>query len=162
MALKADGTTDRDGVRHPGGRPPHVPTQAQRDEVRRMAALDVPHRHIAVLIGVSETALSEHYARDLAEGWAEGAMWLVNRLRQSADGGARWAQKLLAANAPRLAAFEALAARGTSTAGPPGDAAADGFGPKATDPRRAGSPPAAGRMATDRTAPAPRGRRRKG
>ena len=152
-------------MRHPGGRPPHVPTQAQRDEVRRMAALSVSHRHIAVLIGVSETALSEHYAQDLAEGWAEGTVWLVNRLRQSADGGARWAQKLLAANDPRLAAIEALAAetlaaRGTSTAGPPGDAAADGFGPKATDPRRAGSPPAAGRMAAGRTARGPRGRRR--
>ena len=137
-----------------------MPTQAQRDEVRRMAALDVPHRHIAVLIGVSETALSEHYARDLAEGWVEGTMQLVDKLRQMADGGGGWAQKFLAADAPRLAAVEALAVRGTSTAGPPGDAAADGFGPKATDPRRAGSPPAAGRMAAGRTARGPRGRRR--
>src|SRR5215218_10449259 len=120
VTLKADKTADRDGARHPGGRPPHVPTRAQRDEVYRMASIDVSVEAIAAVTGIHADTLRKHYESELVEGWADGTAWLVDKLRQLADGGHKKARKLLAALSPRLAAIAALSARAASTAGPRG------------------------------------------
>ncbi len=96
MSIKMDAATDRNEARPLGERSLHQPTEEQRREVREMARVFLPCQHVAVLTGVSETALYEHYGTELTEGAAEGVASLMATLRRVAEGGDRRARKVLA------------------------------------------------------------------
>ncbi len=54
------------------GRPPHQPTDKQRQEVQAYASAFIPHEDIAALIGIAHNTLLKHYRDDLALGRARG------------------------------------------------------------------------------------------
>ncbi len=143
-----------------GGRPPHQPTAERCRQARAMALRGIPHRHIAAIIGVAEHTLRKHYATELAEGMADGAVWTADRIRSLAEKGHWPALKQMAAiyldwsdkvdhrvtgpdggplqaeryfsipQDQRLAAMETMLARLKETARVTADAAADGFEPE--------------------------------
>ena len=148
------------GARPGAGRPEHEPTEDQRRQVKTMADGGVPHRHIAAIIGVAEGTLRKHYAAELAEGMARGAVWTANKVRSLAEAGHWGALKQMTSfyldwsdktdhrvtgpdggplraegfssipEDQRLAAMEAILARLKETARVTADAAADGFEPE--------------------------------
>ena len=143
-----------------GGRPPHAASDENRRQVKTMADGGVPHRHIAAIIGVAEGTLRKHYAAELAEGMARGAVWTANKVRSLAEAGHWGALKQMTSfyldwsdkpdhrvTAPdggplqaegyfsipedqRLAALDTMLARLKETARVRIDAAADGFEPE--------------------------------
>jgi hypothetical protein len=48
----------------PGGRPPHIPTEAQKNLAKICSALGKPRRIAAELMGVSVNTLIRHYAKE--------------------------------------------------------------------------------------------------
>ena len=50
------------------GRPPHKPTQADRDTAKRLSALGVPHEDIATRLKISADTLVKYYQEELDEG----------------------------------------------------------------------------------------------
>ncbi len=143
-----------------GGRPPHQPTAERCRQARAMALRGIPHRHIAAIIGVAEHTLRKHYATELAEGMADGAVWTADRIRSLAEKGHWPALKQMAAiyldwsdkvdhrvtgpdggplqaeryfsipQDQRFAAMETMLARLKETARVTINAAADGFEPE--------------------------------
>ncbi len=92
-----DGEARGPGGARPGaGRPEHEPTENQRRQVKTMADGGIPHRHIAAIVGVAEGTLRKHYAAELAEGMARGAVWTANKVRSLAEAGHWGALKQMA------------------------------------------------------------------
>jgi hypothetical protein len=55
-------------TKRPANRPPHEPTQVDRDTVAAMAAGGIAQADIARCRGISEPTLRKHYAEELATG----------------------------------------------------------------------------------------------
>src|ERR1700722_8849020 len=55
-------------TKRPANRPPHEPTQVDRDTVSAMAAGGIAQADIARCRGISEPTLRKHYAEELATG----------------------------------------------------------------------------------------------
>ncbi len=53
------------------GQPPHVPTEENRDLVKKMASFGNKHEEIALVLEISEDTLTRHYARELKLGGIE-------------------------------------------------------------------------------------------
>src|SRR5215207_1355931 len=53
------------------GRPPHEPTEANRKQVKALAAYGVPQEEIGKVIGISKPTLERHYRDELDRGEVE-------------------------------------------------------------------------------------------
>jgi hypothetical protein len=69
------------------GRPPHEPTDRQREQVQGLAALWVPQRAIASFLGISENTLRRHYPDELEHGAALGDIALGTCFRAKLEAG---------------------------------------------------------------------------
>ena len=69
------------------GRPPHEPTDRQREQVQGLAALWVPQRAIASFLGISENTLRKRYPDELERGAALGDIAFGNCFRAKLEAG---------------------------------------------------------------------------
>lgn len=53
------------------GNPPHEPTDANRETVKKMASFGNKHEEIALILGISEDTLTKYYAYELKMGGVE-------------------------------------------------------------------------------------------
>lgn len=78
---------------HAGGRPPHVPTPALRENVEILVASGMRAWQIAAALGISEPTLAEHYEHELANGKAKKTAEVVLAQFKAATEGNVAAQK---------------------------------------------------------------------
>jgi hypothetical protein len=69
-----------------GGRPPHVPTEATRKQVKALAAYGVPQDEIGKVIGVSKPTLEKHYRDELDRAQSEANARVAESLFRKATG----------------------------------------------------------------------------
>ena len=69
-----------------GGRPAFEPTDAQRRQVKAMAAYGVPEFDIAKVIGIAEKTLRKHFWQELETGHIEANAKVAESLFQKAMG----------------------------------------------------------------------------
>lgn len=67
-----------------GGRPPHVPTDAQRATVKAMSAYGIPQHDIARVIGIHDESLRKHYRDELDLGVIEANAKIAETLFRQA------------------------------------------------------------------------------
>lgn len=68
-------------------RPSFQPTEDQRRQVKKMAAVGMPHDLVAEIIGITSKTLRKYFRRDLTRGDAEGKLRIASKLMQSVDAG---------------------------------------------------------------------------
>lgn len=73
-------------MRKPGGRPPHKPSDKERQQVQLLVAAGLTHDFIARIIGVSDETLRKHYRDELDLGQAKVVAQVVNSLLKKALG----------------------------------------------------------------------------
>ena len=54
-----------------GGRPKHKPTEKDRNTVKVMVAVGIPHEQIADVIGIDDKTLRKHYGQEIKTAKAE-------------------------------------------------------------------------------------------
>ena len=69
------------------GRPPHKPTQADRDTAKRLSALGCPHEDIAIRLKISADTLTKYYQTELDEGRIDANSAIAGTLFQQAKNG---------------------------------------------------------------------------
>lgn len=69
------------------GRPPHKPTQADRDTAKRLSALGCPHEDIAIRLKISADTLIKYYQTELDEGRIDANSAIAGTLFQQAKNG---------------------------------------------------------------------------
>ena len=69
------------------GRPPHKPTQADRDTAKRLSALGCPHEDIAIRLKISSDTLVRYYKTELDEGRIDANSAIAGTLFQQAKNG---------------------------------------------------------------------------
>ena len=69
------------------GRPPHKPTQAERDTAKRLSALGCPHEDIAIRLKISSDTLTKYYQTELDEGRIDANSAIAGTLFQQAKNG---------------------------------------------------------------------------
>jgi len=69
------------------GRPPHKPTQADRDTAKRLSALGCPHEDIAIRLKISSDTLVKYYQVELDEGRIDANSAIAGTLFQQAKNG---------------------------------------------------------------------------
>lgn len=69
------------------GRPPHKPTQAERDTAKRLSALGCPHEDIAIRLKISSDTLVKYYQVELDEGRIDANSAIAGTLFQQAKNG---------------------------------------------------------------------------
>lgn len=75
-----------------GGRPPHVPTEENRKNVKNLSGLGVTEEQIAKYIGIGRKTLDKYYSDDLELGRLEANVTISKSLFQSAREGNTTAQ----------------------------------------------------------------------
>jgi hypothetical protein len=83
-------TKKKNGGRREGsGRPPFIPTDAERKQVETLSGYGVPHEQIAVLVrdGIHDDTLREHFHRELKAGKAKANASVGQTLFKKAVGG---------------------------------------------------------------------------
>ena len=68
------------------GRPPHQPTEANRKQVKALAAYGVPQDEIGMVIGISKPTLERHYRDELDRGEVEANAKVAESLFRKATG----------------------------------------------------------------------------
>jgi hypothetical protein len=69
------------------GRPPHKPTQPDRDTAKRLSALGCPHEDIAIRLKISADTLTKYYQTELDEGRIDANSAIAGTLFQQAKNG---------------------------------------------------------------------------
>jgi hypothetical protein len=69
------------------GRPPHKPTQAERETAKRLSALGCPHEDIAIRLKISSDTLTKYYQTELDEGRIDANSAIAGTLFQQAKNG---------------------------------------------------------------------------
>jgi hypothetical protein len=69
-----------------GGRPPHVPSEATRRQVRALAAYGIPQDEIATVVGITKPTLEKHYRPELDRAEAEANAKVAESLFRKATG----------------------------------------------------------------------------
>ena len=70
-----------------GGRPPHEPTEANRQKVITCAAVGIPQMDVARLLGMSINTLRKHYLDELETGSIEANVAIGGTLFNKAKSG---------------------------------------------------------------------------
>lgn len=84
---KAGAKRKAGGVAAKPGRPPHVPTAQQREQVKALAGYGLPHNMIATIIGIGERTLEMKYPDELSLGSAMATANIAKTLYQRATSG---------------------------------------------------------------------------
>lgn len=69
-----------------GGRPPHVPTDKDRQTVELLAGFGLPHDKIAIVIGITRPTLWRRYKAEIARGHASVEAMMVGNLVRLSKG----------------------------------------------------------------------------
>ena len=77
-------------------RPSFQSTEEQRRQVKKMAAVGIPHDLIGAIIGITPKTLRKHFRQLLRRGDAEGKLNIAAKLMQSVEAGNVTAQIFLA------------------------------------------------------------------
>jgi hypothetical protein len=68
-------------------RPSFQPTEEQRRQVKKLAAVGMPHDVISSIVGITAKTLRKHFCQELTRGDAEGKLHIAAKLMQSVDAG---------------------------------------------------------------------------
>lgn len=72
--------------KNPRGRPPHQPTQQNRDIVEALTGYAIPQEKIAAILHIDHKTLHKHYADEIATGAAKVEAKLISNLLRLANG----------------------------------------------------------------------------
>ncbi len=75
-----------DELEHPGGRPPHRPTDKSRREVEALSGYGIPEHEIARVVGISKPTLLKHYREELDQGITKANAKVAESLFRKAIG----------------------------------------------------------------------------
>lgn len=67
--------------------PPHIPTEAQKAEVRALASMGIPHDQISAYIGIDKKTLYKYYREILDRAKIQANMKMAQCLFQQAQNG---------------------------------------------------------------------------